>query len=131
MRLRSGDEIAGMSVVGSDAKDKCMLVMTERGFGKRVKVSDFRTQARGGIGTIAIKFKKGEKDDKMVCMTLVEEDSEVMLITNSGIIVRQNVKDIPTQSKTATGVRVQKVDDGDFIAKVTLVPPSNSQLPKR
>ena len=123
MRLRSGDEIAGMSVVADNDKNT-MLVVTERGFGKRVKVSDFRTQNRGGIGSIAIKFKKSENGDKLACMTLVDEDSEVMMITSNGVIVRQTAKNIPVQSKTATGVRVQKLDENDRIVRVTVVPPS-------
>ena len=63
----------------------------------------------------------------MVCMTLVDEESEVMLITNNGVIVRQQVRNIPVQGKTATGVKVQKVDDNDFITKVTVVPSAEDE----
>jgi len=129
MRLREGDEIAGMSVIsGSSAakkdKEEFMLVITEKGYGKRVKMGDLRAEKRGGIGSIAIKFKKNEKGDgdKMVCLTKVTEDSEVLIITHKGVIVRQKVKDISVQGKVATGVVVQKVQKGDFITRVTVVP---------
>merc|ERR1740139_1392854 len=92
--------------------------------GKRVRTKDFRTTARGGSGVIAIKFKPTRFNDKVSTMRVVNEEDEIMLITSQGVMVRQQVKDIPCQSRPATGVLVQKVDakSGDSISTVSIVP---------
>lgn len=93
------------------------------GYGKRVPIEEFRSQARGGVGVIATKFKKASSEDIASCLHVVKEDDEVLLTTEQGVIVRQNVKDIPSQGRAATGVRVQKIDEdgGDGISSVSIV----------
>lgn len=95
-----------------------------KGYGKRVKTEEFRTTARGGSGVISTKFKAGRIDDRVSSIRVVNEDDEILLITSQGVIVRQNVKDIPCQSRSATGVILQKVDvrSGDKISTVSIVP---------
>lgn len=102
-----------------------LLAVTSHGFGKRVRTTEFRTQRRGGSGTIAIKFKKNRhSSDRMSCLRIVREDDEILVITAKGIMVRQKVSDIPSQGRAATGVMIQKVDveNGDHISSVSLVP---------
>ncbi|GAB4277328.1 MAG: DNA gyrase subunit A [Oscillatoriaceae cyanobacterium] len=99
-----------------------LLAITTGGFGKRVPVGLFRLQRRAGKGTIAIKFRNDQ--DKLAALRVVNEDDELMIITARGIIIRQAVKAISSQSRTARGVRVQRLDEDDAIAAVALVPPT-------
>ena len=122
MTLKNADTIADMNVLSEN--DKYLLCMTTEGYGKRVKTEEFRTTKRGGSGVIAIKFKAGRVDDRVSTMRVVNEEDEILLITSQGVIVRQKVKDIPVQGRSATGVVVQKVDvrNGDNISTVSIVP---------
>ena len=99
------------------------LVITTHGFGKRVPVSQFRLQNRAGKGLTATKFKSRKQPDQMAALRIVNANDELMIVTSRGIVIRQSIKDISSQSRSATGVRVQRLDEDDFIAAVTLVPP--------
>jgi DNA gyrase subunit A len=131
MRLRDGDAVADMNVLnGSSANiiksgtQEYVLTLTSRGFGKRVPTKEFRAQARGGVGVVAIKFKdvKTGGQDAVTCLRTVKDDDEILVITAKGVIVRQQVKNISSQGRTATGVLIQKLDPGDHITSVSLVP---------
>ncbi|HAZ47267.1 MAG TPA: DNA gyrase subunit A [Cyanobacteria bacterium UBA11371] len=154
MSLREGDELIGMDILpssvianltpeteeteiseeeteltnaeetaSSTANGLCVLAITMGGFGKRVPVSQFRLQNRAGMGLVAIKFRK--QNDKLAALRVVNDDDELMIVTNRGIIIRQAVNAISMQSRMATGVRVQRLDEDDAIAAVALVPPTN------
>ncbi|HIK15240.1 MAG TPA: DNA gyrase subunit A [Leptolyngbyaceae cyanobacterium M33_DOE_097] len=101
------------------------LIVTNGGYGKRVPVSQFRLQNRAGMGIVAIKFRKA--GDRMAALRIVGEEDELMMITNRGIIIRQAVNAISSQSRAATGVRVQRLDEDDAIAAVALVPRSTEE----
>jgi DNA gyrase subunit A len=98
-----------------------LLAITSGGFGKRVPVTQFRLQRRAGMGVKAIRFKSSS--DRLVALQVVNQEDELMLITNRGIIIRQAADAISPQSRMATGVRVQRLDEDDAIAAVALVPP--------
>ena len=98
------------------------LVVTTGGYGKRVPVKQFRLQNRAGMGIVVTKFRK--PGDTLSSLHIVNEGDEMMLITNRGIIIRQSVDAISSQSRAATGVRVQRLDEDDAIAAVALVPPT-------
>jgi DNA gyrase subunit A len=99
-----------------------LLVITGCGFGKRVPIHQFRLQRRAGKGRIALKFKAKQVSDRLVGTLVVNSGDELMIITNRGIIIRQAVDAISSQSRTATGVRVQRLDEDDAIVAVALVP---------
>ncbi len=99
-----------------------ILIITNDGYGKRVPVTQFRLQNRAGMGIVATKFKKAS--DRLAALHIVNDGDELMMVTNRGIIIRQAVSAIPSQSRPATGVRVQRLDEDDAIAAVALVPPS-------
>ncbi|MEM8777330.1 MAG: DNA topoisomerase (ATP-hydrolyzing) subunit A [Cyanobacteria bacterium P01_G01_bin.49] len=149
MKLKKGDELISMDVLPSQvtagiedaAEDEdildneteelaeeetiagpWILAITNGGYGKRVPISKFRLQRRAGMGVRAIKFKS--KDDRLASLHVVNGDDELMIVSNRGIIIRQAVDAISLQSRTATGVRVQRLDDDDAIAAVALVPPA-------
>jgi DNA gyrase subunit A len=148
MSLREGDELISMdilpgqlvdSLVANSSEDdetadadqqesECpktqgpwVLVITTGGLGKRVPVSQFRLQNRAGMGLRAIKFRK--PNDQLAALQIVGEDDEMILVTNRGIIIRQSVNAISCQSRMATGVQVQRLDEDDAICAVALVPP--------
>ena len=100
-----------------------VLVITTGGLGKRVPVSEFRLQNRAGMGVRAIKFRL--QDDELAALRVVNESDEFIIVTSRGIIIRQVVNAITCQSRSATGVRVQRLDGDDAIVAVALVPPAN------
>jgi DNA gyrase subunit A len=102
-----------------------VLVVTMGGYGKRVPVSQFRLQNRAGMGILATKFRLAK--DQLAALRIVNEGEELMMITSRGIIIRQAINAISPQSRMATGVRVQRLDEDDAIAAVALVPPSGQE----
>lgn len=103
-----------------------VLIVTMSGYGKRVPVSQFKLYNRATKGKIATKFKNRKFKDQLAALMIVNEDDELMMVTSRGIIIRQAVNAISPQSRTATGVRVQRLDEDDAIAAVALVPPDVS-----
>jgi DNA gyrase subunit A len=97
-----------------------VLVVTMGGYGKRVPVSQFRLQNRAGMGILATKFRLPK--DTIAALRVVNEGDELMMVTSRGIIIRQAIGAISPQSRMATGVRVQRLDEDDAIAAVALVP---------
>ncbi|MBD2166015.1 DNA gyrase subunit A [Calothrix membranacea FACHB-236] len=102
-----------------------VLVITMGGYGKRVPVAQFRLQNRAGQGLMATKFKNRKTKDKLATLQIVNSDDEIMMVTNRGIIIRQAVNAISVQSRSATGVRVQRLDEDDAITGVAIVPPDS------
>jgi len=123
MKLKKGDTLADVNVLGSNESSEFILAVTSCGYGKRIKTGDFTARGRGGVGVIATKFKQG-LNDSLSCLRPVSKDDEVLVITSKGVIVRQKVSAISTQGRAATGVLVQKVDtaSGDSISRVSTVP---------
>jgi len=108
--------------VVSNGQGPWVLIITMAGYGKRVPVSQFKLYNRATKGKIATKFKPRKLKDQLAAIHIVNEDDELMMVTNRGIIIRQAVSAIPPYSRSATGVRVQRLDEDDVIAAVALVP---------
>ncbi len=113
--MREGDKLVGFDIVDSSEEINLLLV-TNDGFGKRVKISEFRVQGRGGLGLIGTKFKTPKS--KLAAIRAVTQKEEFMIATSNGVIVRQKVNDIPHQGRMATGVRVQNIDENDEVVSV-------------
>jgi DNA gyrase subunit A len=111
--------------LATDNPGPWVLVVTTGGFGKRVPVAQFRLQNRAGKGLTATKFKAKSLQDQLSALRIVNADEELMIVTNRGIIIRQAVAAISSQSRSATGVRLQRIDEDDAIAAVTIVPASD------
>jgi len=143
MNLREGDNLVSMDVLTSNLVDQLakiedfteelddnvdenssdgpwVLIASAFGLGKRVPVTQFRLQKRAGMGLRAIKFRI--KDDQLVCLKVLGEGEELLLVTEKGVIVRTNADKISQQSRAATGVKLQRLDDGDHLSEVVLVP---------
>ncbi|MCC3407496.1 MAG: DNA gyrase subunit A [Microcoleus sp. PH2017_10_PVI_O_A] len=120
-----GEEAEEIPTASSEVPS--VLVITTNGYGKRVPVSQFRLQRRAGKGLTATKFKSKKGKDEVAALRIVNDNDELMIITNRGIIIRQVVSAISTQSRTATGVRVQRLDEDDSIVAVALVPAAGEE----
>ena len=118
----SPEETNGSTSDGSG--ELWVLAISEGGYGKRVSVSKFRLQNRAGKGLTAMKFRK--QGDRLAALHVVNADNELMLVTNRGILIRCRANDISTQSRMATGVRVQRLSEDDAIVAVALVPSSST-----
>jgi len=113
MGLRAGDELVSCDVCRDD---RALLLLTDAGYGKRTQLSHFRSQTRGGVGLIAIRLtaKKG----KVVAAFMVHLDDEVVLMSSGGVVIRTSVREISSQGRDATGVRVMNIDAADQLAAV-------------
>ena len=118
--LESADEPEGEELTDDKNQGPWMLIVTTGGMGKRVPVGQFRLQNRGGMGIIATKFRK--KGDTLAALTMVNEGQELMVVTQRGIIIRTLINAISAQSRPATGVRLQRLDESDGISAVAVVP---------
>jgi len=98
-----------------------VLVASAGGLGKRVPVTQFRLQKRAGMGLRGMKFRN--EGDELVALRVLGAGEELLLVSEKGVIVRTSADAIPQQSRAATGVRLQKLDKGDRLLKVVLVPP--------
>ena len=139
MNLRAGDELVSMDVLpveladqiaassdddedeGTASEGPWVLVASAAGLGKRVPVTQFRLQKRAGMGLRAMKFRTDA--DQLVGLSVLGAGEELLLVSEKGVIVRTSADAIPQQSRAATGVRLQKLDKGDHLLKVVLVPP--------
>jgi DNA gyrase subunit A len=119
------EDLNSEELVETAGKGPWVLVVTMGGYGKRVPVSQFRLQNRAGMGILATKFRKAK--DKLAALRVVNEGDEMMMVTSRGIIIRQAIDAISPQSRMATGVRVQRLDEDDAIAAVALVPSSEQE----
>ena len=116
MNLNKDDEIVGMQL---DTQGEKMLVVSEKGYGKKTPLSEFHVQKRGGKGIRC--YKIVEKSGDVVGIKAVNDDHEIMMITDAGIIIQISMEDVSTQGRNASGVKLMNLDDNVKIAKVAKV----------
>jgi DNA gyrase subunit A len=117
INLVKGDYVIGIvSVIRASAT---ILVVTEKGFGKRSELNSYRLTGRGGKGIITV--KTSDKVGKMISIKEVTDTDDLMIITNKGILIRQKMKDIRVMGRNAQGVKVIKLSDGDHISAVARI----------
>ena len=116
MKLRSGDEVVSVDVARDDSS---ILLITESGYGKRTQLSNFARKGRGGMGMIGIKLtgKKG----RVVAAFMVGIEDEIVAVSSGGTTIRTPVREISSQGRAATGVRVMSLDAGQVVASVALI----------
>ena len=124
IRLEDGDEVIGMESVIAGGKGATLLAITENGFGKRTELDEYRVQIRGGKGVIT--YKITPKTGKLVGARIATEEDDVMLITDTGTIIRLNVKDISVLGRSTQGVTLMRTNDGGKVVSIeTLTPEIN------
>ena len=116
MRLRTNDEVVSVDVARDDT---AILMVTEAGYGKRTQLEHYNRQSRGGQGVIGIKLtgKKGN----VVAAFMVGIDDEIVAVSSGGITIRMEVREISSQGRAATGVRLMNLDDGQTVASVAAI----------
>ncbi|HLB94556.1 MAG TPA: DNA gyrase C-terminal beta-propeller domain-containing protein, partial [Nitrospiria bacterium] len=118
IRLSAGNEVIGMEVLDPKSENT-ILTITEKGFGKRNQLADYRLQARGGKGIIGI--RTAPKSGHAVTAFQVGEDQEVMLITAEGKILRLKIKDIRVIGRSTQGVHLIRLEGDDRVVGVATV----------
>jgi DNA gyrase subunit A len=122
--LRKDDYVVSLCPVSAEDNER-MLSVSECGFGKQTPISTYRLQSRGGKGVI--NMKTTEKTGKVVAVFPVEDDSEMMIITKQGKLIRIEANDIRKTGRGAQGVRLIKTDGGDKVTSASLVDPSTAE----
>jgi DNA gyrase subunit A len=119
VRLRPNDQVVGMDI--TDDNSGTLLVISENGYGKVTKVSNFPSHKRGGVGIKAAVVTS--KTGKIMAVHTLEKDAnEVLLISSGGQAIRVGLKDIPVLGRTTQGVRIMRMSEGDKVASLGLVP---------
>ncbi|OGS33447.1 MAG: hypothetical protein A2474_03155 [Elusimicrobia bacterium RIFOXYC2_FULL_34_12] len=113
IRLEKSDEVVGMENV---IKKDTVLIATENGYGKRTNIDDYRVQSRGGKGVINIKTT--DRNGNVIGIKNVRDDSDIMLMTQKGIMIRMDVSDISVIGRNTQGVRLIRLEDGDKLATI-------------
>jgi DNA gyrase subunit A len=123
MKMRVGDEVVSCDMARDDAS---ILIVTDAGYGKRTQLDKFNRQARGGQGVRGIRLtaRKGH----VVAAFMVSLDSEIFVIASSGTVIRMGVREISSQGRDATGVRVMNLDDGQTVAAVAPVLGTDTEI---
>ena len=115
MKLSENDAVIDMAIVRKNGK---IITISENGFGKQTDASEFRLQQRGGMGVKAGIFN--EKTGKLVALKQIEEDSDLVMIADNGVIIRTHTDDISTYSRLSQGVKIMKLRGNSKIVSVAL-----------
>ena len=119
IRLEEGDYV--VSMIATSNENDMVLSVTEGGFGKRTAVEEYRTQGRGGKGVINVKTT--EKNGKVVAIMRVQEDSDVLVMTANGKLIRVSSQDIRAVGRATQGVRLIQLEEDDQVTAATLIAP--------
>ena len=118
IRIDNDDEVIGMEsiIAGSNAT---LLAITENGFGKRTELDEYRVQLRGGKGVIT--YKITPKTGNLIGVKITDENQDVMLITDTGTIIRMHVNEISVLGRSTQGVTLIRTNDGGKVVSVEIV----------
>ncbi|MGT2796044.1 DNA gyrase subunit A [Streptococcus intermedius] len=122
VNLRTDDHVVGASVISDNQE---VLVITEKGYGKRTLASEYATKGRGGKGMKTANIT--EKNGPLAGLTAVNGDEDLMIITNTGVIIRTNVANISQTGRATLGVKVMRLDKGAQIVTFTSVTADNEK----
>ncbi|WP_337872816.1 DNA gyrase subunit A [Ignavibacterium sp.] len=124
IKLIKGDKVVGLLVIRHPQTS--VLVVTEKGYGKRSDINDYRITKRGGKGVITVKTT--DKVGKMIAMMEVVDKDELVIISTQGMVIRQGIKDIRVMGRNTQGVRVIKLNEGDTIADIARAIPDDEDV---
>lgn len=117
--LRDGDYVIGMDILEEGGADQSILCVTEFGHGKMTDVSEYRPQNRGGKGVQT--YKITNRTGKLVGFCATDDSKEIMLINNSGTVIKIRTADISKTSRSTQGVKLMRLEDDEFIATMSKV----------
>ena len=124
INLGKDDKVVGMEPVTSN--NDYVLAITENGFGKRTEVEEYRTQARSGKGILT--YKTTNKTGHIIGIEIVKDTDDVMMITDTGVIIRINVKDISVLGRNTQGVTLMRTSDGGKVVNIAKVPEEDANI---
>ena len=122
INLAKKDYVIGMIVVRNATT---LMVVTDKGFGKRSEIEDYRLTKRGGKGVITV--KTSDKNGKMIAMKEVNDGDELVIITTGGMVLRQAVSELRVMGRNTQGVRLIRLNEGDEIADIARVIPEDEE----
>lgn len=122
INLRDNDYVVGSDILQPDSE---VLVISEKGYGKRTAASEYPVKGRGGKGIKTANIT--EKNGPLAGVTVVNGDEDIMLITSAGVMIRFDVDDVSQTGRATLGVRLIKVDDGAQVASITAVPKASDE----
>ena len=125
IRLDDDDEVIGMESVINGGK-ATLLAITENGFGKRTELDEYRVQKRGGRGVIT--YKITPKTGTLIGVRIATEEDDVMLVTDTGTIIRLKVKDISILGRSTQGVTLMRTSDGGKVVGMEILTPENEEI---
>lgn len=117
MKLNEGDELVGMAVVCDDVKD--ILVVTEKGYGKRTDADEYRLQTRGGMGVKTLNIT--DKNGRLASLRAVNDDLDLIATTNKGVTIRMHCADISQTGRAAQGVKLIRLRDDQHVSSIAIV----------
>jgi DNA gyrase subunit A len=115
----ANDEVVGLINVNASTPERTVLVVSEKGYGKRTSVEEYRITNRGGKGVKTINVT--EKTGKLVGLLDVSEKEDLMITCKSGVTIRMKVADISEQGRATQGVKLIRIDEGDEIAAISKI----------
>ncbi len=118
IRLNDGDEVVGAAI--SSDENEHILVITEKGYGKRTPISEYKLQTKGGKGILS--YNLTDKNGKLVGLRSVTEEEEVLLISNKGITIRVPANNISTSGRLTQGVIVMKMSGNQQVSTIAVIP---------
>ncbi|HEM3650467.1 TPA: DNA gyrase subunit A [Streptococcus suis] len=116
IKLREGDHLVGATIVSDDQE---VLVLSEKGYGKRTPASEYPTKGRGGKGIITLKV--ADKNGPLAGLTTVQGNEDIMVITDTGVIIRTSIANISQTGRSTMGVKVMRLDEEAKIMTFALV----------
>jgi len=120
LKTEKDNEVRGFDVIKPELKDGMLLVVMEKGFGKRTALKEYRLQHRGGQGIKTAKIS--EKTGKVVAIKVIAKDTkQVLLISKKGILIKTDLGNISQQSRIAQGVRIIRLDPDDVVAGIVVL----------
>ncbi|MBQ3521195.1 MAG: DNA gyrase subunit A, partial [Firmicutes bacterium] len=118
IKLEDDDEVVSMELVQPGEE---LLVVTEKGFGKRTPVEEYKIQARGGKGLLTYDKAKFKKTGKLVGATVVDDEDEVLLINSEGVIIRIKASEVSKLGRATQGVKIMRTDEDIEIISIAKV----------
>ena len=120
MLLKSGDEVVSADIVKKGDEDVAYLSLSEKGYGKRTPVRDYKIQKRGGSGIKTMKLT-AKTGNLIISRVVAKADAELVAISKHGQVIRTAVGEIPVHRRQTLGVRIMKLREGDSLASLTFL----------
>ena len=126
IKVEDSEQTVGMAIVDTDGDE--IVIVTEKGYGKRTNVDAFRVQVRGGKGVKALNIT--HKNGNLVSFQTVKGDEDLMVITDQGMIIRTHLDQILTIGRDTQGVKIINLNEGQTVCNIAVVPRSEEETPE-